>query len=90
MKKILFILLIFCPTEFVLSDYVIDKCYEYEKNGYKIKSGQETCIQYHTKSLEVKDKAYESCTKVLGAFSFTETVKDRIKIRYNYFCKLNS
>ena len=70
--------------------YEVNSCYEYKDDGYSIKEDIETCEDYTTTSVETKQKAYASCTKYLGAFSFTETVKWNGKTKYEYQCKLNT
>jgi hypothetical protein len=69
--------------------YEVNKCYKYKDDGYSIEKDIETCEDYTTTSVETKGKAYTSCTKYVGAFSFTQTVKLN-KTKYKYQCKVNT
>ena len=78
----------------------INLCWKYKSNGKALKNSTETCDYYSTgyqssKDAElIKDEAYESCTKRLGAFNYTQSAKTSLKngttIKYNYYCQTNT
>ena len=78
----------------------IDKCWKYKNNGTTLSNNVESCeststgYESATDAEYAKDKAYESCTKKAGAFSYSETLKTSIKtgetMKYEYYCQINS
>jgi len=47
-----------------------------------------------TDAEKIKDEAYNSCTKILGAFNYTQSEKTSLKkgstAEYKYFCQTNN
>ena len=78
----------------------INKCWKYKNNGTTLSNNVESCeststgYESATDAEYAKDKAYESCTKKAGAFSYSETLKTSIKsgetMKYEYYCQINS
>ena len=78
----------------------VDKCWKYKSNGTTLSNSVESCdststgYESATDAEYTKDKAYESCTKKAGAFSYSETMKTSIKsgetMKYEYYCQINS
>ena len=86
----------FASTETI----TIDLCWKYRSDGVTLESSTETCEYYSTgykssiDAEKIKDEAYESCTKVLGAFNYTQSEKTSLKkgtiTEYEYYCQTNT
>ena len=78
----------------------INQCWKYKSNGVTLESSTETCNYYSTgyestiDAENIKDEAYESCSKVLGAFNYTQSEKESLKkgttTEYKYYCQTNT
>ena len=103
MKKLLLIPLVLwftAPPIATSETTTIDLCWKYKSDGVTLKSSTENCDYYSTgyqstgDAVIIKDKAYASCTKRLGAFNYTQSVKTSLKkgttTRYKYYCKTNT
>ena len=78
----------------------IDKCWKYKSDGVTLENSTETCTYYSTgyestiDAEKIKDEAYDSCIKVLGAFNYTQSEKTSLKkgmtTDYKYYCQTNT
>jgi hypothetical protein len=80
------------------ASYDVSSCWEYKSDETTLdnKYSTETCSYYSTgyesasSAAATKTLAYESCTKRAGAFSYNETVKYTGKVKYTYYCQVNT
>ena len=78
----------------------IDKCWKYKSDGVTLENSTETCNYYSTgyestvDAEKIKDEAYDSCSKVAGAFNYTQSEKTSLKkettTEYKYYCQTNT
>ncbi|CAI8236592.1 MAG: Uncharacterised protein [Prochlorococcus marinus str. MIT 9313] len=79
--------------------YTVDKCWKYESDETTLNTNYdtETCTYYSTgyesstDAATTEKEAWKSCTKRAGAFTYIETIKTtNEKVRYKYYCQVNS
>ena len=103
MKKLLVLPLVlgFTAPPITYSETItINQCWKYKSNGVTLETSTEICDYYSTgyestvDAEKIKDEAYENCTKVLGAFNYTQSEKTSLKkgttIEYKYYCQTNT
>ena len=102
--KLLFLLpllLGFTAPQFATSEIITTNlCWKYKSNGVTLENSTEDCSYYSTGYVsttdaeKIKDEAYSSCTKILGAFNYTQSEKTSLKkgstAEYKYFCQTNN
>ena len=83
------------------TDKTVKLCWKYKSDGVTLEKSTETCNYYSTGDVsiknaeEIKDKAYASCTKFLGAFNYIQSEKTSLKKKtssekYMYYCQTNT
>ena len=103
MKPLLLLLLLLgftAPPIATSETFTTNLCWKYKNDGITLESSTENCNYYSTGYVstidaeKIKDEAYESCTKILGAFNYTQSEKTSLKkgttAEYKYYCQTNN